>query len=51
MHGGTAPGAPRGNSHALRHGRFTAAAIAERRQFAAMLRGMRGLLEELKDDE
>ena len=38
MHGGASPGAPTGNSHAFKHGRFTAEAIAERREFAALQR-------------
>jgi hypothetical protein len=45
MHGGKSPGAPMGNSHALKHGRFTAEAVAERREFAALLREMKGLVE------
>jgi hypothetical protein len=51
MHGGKAPGAPKGNSHALRHGRYTAEAIAERRKFAALLRDMKGLVEQEEGDE
>ena len=51
MHGGKAPGAPRGNSHALRHGRYTAEAIAERRAFAALLRDMNGLVEQVDEDQ
>ena len=31
MHGGTSPGAPKGNKNALKHGRYTAEAIARRR--------------------
>jgi hypothetical protein len=42
MHGGASPGAPKGNSHAFKHGRFTAEAIAERREFAALVREMKG---------
>jgi hypothetical protein len=38
MHGGASPGAPKGNNHAFKHGRFTAEAIAERREFAALVR-------------
>ena len=45
MHGGNSPGAPKGNSYALKHGRYTAEAIAERRRFAQLLRDMRGLVE------
>lgn len=51
MHGGKAPGAPKGNSHALRHGRYTAGAIAERRQLGALLRDMKGLAKQVEDDE
>jgi hypothetical protein len=51
MHGGASPGAPKGNSHAFKHGRFTAEAIAERREFAALVREMKGLIEQIGDDE
>ena len=47
MHGGKSPGAPIGNTNAIKHGRYTAEAIAERRELAALLRGMRGLVEEV----
>ena len=47
MHGGKSPGAPRGNSHAYKHGRYTAEAIAERRRIATLLRSMRRLMEEV----
>jgi hypothetical protein len=51
MHGGKAPGAPKGNSHALRHGRYSAEAIAERRELGALLRGMKALAEQVEGDE
>jgi hypothetical protein len=51
MHGGKAPGAARGNSNALKHGRYTAAAIAERRHLMALLRGMKGLVEQIDGHE
>jgi hypothetical protein len=51
MHGGASPGAPKGNGHALKHGRFTAEAIAERREFAALVRDMKGLAELVDGDE
>jgi hypothetical protein len=51
MHGGKAPGAPKGNSHALRHGRYSAEAIAERRELGALLRDMKGLVEQVEDEE
>jgi len=51
MHGGTEGiGAPLSNRNALKHGRYTAEAIVQRREVAALLRacqdrlgGMRGL--------
>jgi hypothetical protein len=51
MHGGASPGAPTGNSHAFKHGRFTAEAIAERREFAALVRDMKGLAKQIDGDE
>ena len=47
MHGGKSPGAPIGNDHARKHGHYTADAIAERRELAALIRSMRGLIEEV----
>jgi hypothetical protein len=43
MHGGTSPGAPKGNRNAYKHGRCTADAVARRREIAALLRAMRSL--------
>nr|WP_274609680.1 HGGxSTG domain-containing protein [Mesorhizobium sp. 131-3-5] len=37
LHGGKSPGAPRGNSNAFKHGRYSAEAIAERRRFRNLL--------------
>ncbi len=45
MHGGTSPGAPIGNANALKHGLYTAEAIARRRELTALLRTLRGLVE------
>lgn len=47
MHGGKSTGAPLGNTNALRHGRYTAAATAERREVAALIRSMRELIKEV----
>ncbi len=47
MHGGKSPGAPIGNSNAYKHGLYTAEAIAKRRELAALIRSMRGLVEEI----
>lgn len=51
MHGGKAPGAAKGNSNVFRHGRYTAKAIAERRELTALLRDMKGLVEQLDGEE
>ena len=51
MHGGKAPGAAKNNSNALKHGRYTADAIAERRDLMALLRAMKGLVEQVDGDE
>jgi hypothetical protein len=51
MHGGKAKGAPKGNSNALKYGRYTAEAIAERRQFADLLRGMKSFIDEVDGKE
>jgi hypothetical protein len=44
MHGGNSRGAPKGNLNALKDGRYTAAAIAERRQWCERLRELRRLV-------
>jgi glucans biosynthesis protein len=50
MHGGTdGIGAPPGNQNALRHGRYTAEAIAQRRELAALLRACRNQLGGMRD--
>lgn len=51
MHGGKAKGAPKGNSHAFKHGRYTAEAIAERRHFADLLREMKRFIDGLDGKE
>ena len=49
MHGGAAQsGAPRGNRNALKHGRFTGEAIAERKQIRDLLGEARKLLREME---
>jgi uncharacterized protein YjcR len=47
MHGGTSTGAPKGNRNALKHGLYTAEAIAERQDMAVLLRAMRRTVEEV----
>ena len=47
MHGGPSPGAPRGNRHAWKHGRYSREAIERRREVAELIREMRSLMREL----
>ena len=47
MHGGTSPGAPKGNKNALRHGHYSAEAISRRRRLAALIRASRSLSREV----
>jgi hypothetical protein len=46
MHGGLSPGAPKGNKNAFKHGRYTAEAIARRRDIAELFAGIKRLLGE-----
>ena len=46
MHGGASPGAPKGNKNALKHGRYTAKAIAQRRKVRELIRAMKQLADE-----
>lgn len=41
MHGGGSPGAPKGNRNAFKHGRYSADAIARRREISRLLAGMK----------
>jgi hypothetical protein len=43
MHGGPSPGAPKGNQHAYKHGRYSAEAIARRRKISGLIRIARAL--------
>jgi hypothetical protein len=43
MQGGPSPGAPKGNRHAYKHGRYSAEAIGNRRKLSAMVATMRAL--------
>ena len=49
MHGGKLPGAPRGNRHAWKHGRYSGEAIQRRREVAALVREMRSMVRQLGD--
>ena len=44
MHGGTSPGAPKGNRNAWKHRRYSAEAIARRRSIAQLIRQARELM-------
>jgi hypothetical protein len=44
MHGGSSPDAPVGNKNALKHGRYTAEAIALRRRLAELVCASRQLI-------
>ncbi len=49
MHGGAVgSGAPVGNKNALRHGRYTAEAIARRRHLADLIRQSRAAIAEIE---
>jgi hypothetical protein len=41
LHGGKSPGAPKGNTNALKHGGCSGETIEARRKIAALLRTMR----------
>jgi hypothetical protein len=50
MHGGApGSGAPIGNTNALRHGHYTAAAIARRRQLSELIRTARAALANIEE--
>ena len=51
IHGGRSPGAPRGNRNALKHGRYSATAIAERRELVALIRSIRKLVVEVNGSD
>ena len=44
LHGGKSTGAPLGNKNALKHGFYTAEAVAQRRRLSALLKESRELL-------
>jgi uncharacterized protein YjcR len=51
MHGGTSPGAPKGNKNAFKHGRYTAEEIANRSEITALLQTMRALARATREPE
>jgi hypothetical protein len=46
LHGGKSTGPPKGNKNALKHGRYTAQAIARRRELRSLLQGIKQLADE-----
>jgi hypothetical protein len=46
LHGGKSTGPPKGNKNALKHGRYTAQAIARRRELRALLRSIKQFTDE-----
>ena len=48
MHGGPSPGAPKGNKNAFKDGRYTAEALARRRDIAKLFSSIKGLLGEVR---
>lgn len=44
MHGGTSPGAPRGNQRALKSGEYTREALSQKREARAILKSLKELL-------
>jgi hypothetical protein len=51
MHGGKAHGAPKGNSYAFKHGRYTAVAVAERRELMALVHDMKDIIDQVNGEE
>jgi hypothetical protein len=51
MHGGLSPGAPKGNRNALKHGRYTVAAVENRREIAMLVRAMKGLAKTSEEEK
>ena len=45
MHGGASTGAPKGNQNAFKHGRYSAEAIARRKEFRALMSELNHLLQ------
>ena len=41
MHGGPSPGAPKGNQHNFKHGRYSQQSIRFRREIAVLIREMK----------
>lgn len=51
MHGGKSLGAPRGNANARKHGFYSAEAIANRREIAALIREMKGFVGSMEEHD
>ena len=46
LHGGKSNGAPKGNKNALKHGHYTAQAVARRLELRALLQSIKRLTDE-----
>ncbi len=46
MHGGMSTGAPKGNKNALKHGRYSAESVAERRAVRELIRASKRQMKE-----
>ncbi len=49
MHGGMSPGAPKGNRNAWKHGRYSAEAITQRREFHSLLQQFNEGIHEVRE--
>jgi len=49
LHGGKSTGPPKGNKNALKHGRYAAATIAQRREVRALLQAIKRLTDEVSE--
>lgn len=52
IHGGAkGSGAPQGNQNALKHGKYSARVIAERREMMTLIRENRAFLKQMQEEE
>ena len=48
MHGGTSDGAPKGNKNAFKHGKYSGAVIANRKETVRLIKDYKELIKELE---
>ncbi len=51
MHGGSSPGAPKGNRNAFKNGHFTADAIANRQKIASLVRTINAFTKSVGEED